>query len=686
MPSRLHSGAVAFIVWILATTVPGGQSAAPQPPGSGVVLTGSVVDALLNPLPGVQITLERAGGPAATRQTDAAGRFRFESVTPGQYRVRAELKGFTPLTRDFTIPATPAALQLPLVLRSVNQATESSVGARGAGSGSGLGPGAGGGTGRGVESGIAGGVSGGVVGGLLAPPPAPSTAPVERPGQAAPAGRAGGPGGGGRGGLAAPFASPPGSFNTASYAHIESNQFTLTSDDPLSTFAADVDTASFANVRRFLTKGQLPPVDAVRVEELLNYFRFNYPNPSANRPVSITTEVGDCPWAPAHKLVLVGVRAKPIDQRGVTSRNIVLLVDVSGSMSPPERLPLIKTGLRMFVDTLRDNDRISIVVYAGASGIALAPTPGRQRERIHDAILALNAGGSTNGAQGLVLAYRTAREEFIPGGINRVILATDGDFNVGVTSQGDLVRLIERERESGIFLSVLGVGDNNLKDSTMEMLADKGNGHYAYLDSLQEARRVLVREGGATLETVAKDVKFQIELNPAAVSAWKLIGYENRLLQHQEFNDDTRDGGELGAGHTVTVLYEVVPVGATLPENLRPNNDRPTVDPLIYQSSRQPTSGSGELLTVKVRYKLPSASESQLMSQPVRAGGLAADLPFAAAVAEFGMLLRDDQASANRWSALVRRLQTIESPLQSAADREAFADLVELAAGLRKLK
>jgi Ca-activated chloride channel family protein len=476
------------------------------------------------------------------------------------------------------------------------------------------------------------------------------------------------------------------------YAPIVSNPFRLTSEHPLSTFAADVDTASYTNVRRFLSRGELPPPDAVRVEELVNYFRFAYPEPRGSDPVSITTEIGDCPWAPGHKLALIGLRARPIDDRDAPGRNITLLLDVSGSMAPPERLPLIKTALRMFVDTLRDEDRIAIVVYANASGLVLPATRGSERQRIHDAIENLSAGGSTNGAAGVQLAYQVARQNFVRGGINRVILATDGDFNVGMTSHNDLLALIEHERQSGVFLSVLGVGAGNLKDATMEMLADKGNGHYAYLDSLQEARRVLVREGGATLETVAKDVKLQIEFNPTQISAYRLIGYENRLLAARDFNDDTKDGGELGAGHTVTALYELIPTGIELHDvasggsgMARLPNGRPVVDQLRYQAPvLQPTvaARAGELLTVKVRYKAPDASTSQLMEQVLRPGRAPSHLPFAAAVAEFGMLLRDPQPLTPRWRALSDRLRTIAGG--SAADRESFGELVEAAAGIKR--
>ena len=633
-----------------------------------VVIEGSVVDDQLKPLAAVRVSLERAGSAALTRTTDQAGRYRFEGVAAGDYTMRADLANYKPFSRAVTVKATPATLSVPIVLYSttlrldaVEEKTLTTASAGASASGSGVISVSGAGAGGGRSGGAGGGRGGqGQAGGVPLASPMPT------------------------------FRAPGEPFNTEAYAHIQSNTFKLTSNDPLSTFAADVDSASYTNVRRFLSKGQLPPADAVRVEELINYFRFPYAEPAANQPVSITTDVGDCPWAPGHKLVLVGLRAKPISDRGVAGRNIVLLVDVSGSMATPDKLPLVKAGLRMFVDTLRDEDRISMVVYAGASGLALPPTSGRSRQRIHDAIEGLSAGGSTNGAQGLLLAYRTAREEFVPGGINRVILATDGDFNVGVSSDGELVRLIEREREAGIFLSVLGVGTGNLKDSKMEQLADKGNGHYAYLDSLFEARRVLVKEGGATLETVAKDVKLQVEFNPAQVAAWKLIGYENRLLAHEAFNDDTKDGGELGAGHTVTVLYEIVPTGSPLPEGLGGTNGRPPVDPLTYQTDRRPAgNASGDLLTVKVRYKQPDATTSQLMTRPVSARTNTASpqlLPFAAAVAEFGMLLRDDKAPAARWTNLTSRLKTLTWPAAGASDRDALAELVDLAWGLKKIK
>jgi len=479
------------------------------------------------------------------------------------------------------------------------------------------------------------------------------------------------------------------------YSRFQPNPFKATVDYPLSTFGADVDTASYSNIRRFLSNGQLPPSEAVRVEELVNYFRFAYASPRDGQPIALTTEIGDCPWAPSHKLVLIGARAAAPVTREITGRNIVLLIDVSGSMAPPERLPLIKTALGLFVDTLRPDDTLAIVTYAGSSGIVLNPTPARYRDHIQRAIASLNAGGSTNGGEGLVLAYRTARQAFKRGGVNRVILATDGDFNVGVTSQQDLLNLIEHERESGVFLSVFGVGTGNLKDRTMEMLADRGNGNYAYLDSLQEARRVLIKEGDATLEAVAKDVKFQVEFNPAIVYAWKLIGYENRALAARDFNNDRKDAGEMGAGHTVTVLYEVIPEGVDRPTGDR-GSDRPEVDPLRYQQQPErsvvrpvvrpnPAAATGEWLTVKARYKLPESDTSDLMTKAVRLGGQQ-HLPLAAAVAEFGLLLRDDPRNIDRWTALSRRLDRLSIPAGLASEVDGFKELVATASGLARIR
>jgi len=467
-------------------------------------------------------------------------------------------------------------------------------------------------------------------------------------------------------------------LNTAAYDRIDDNAFRRVADDPLSTFSIDVDTASYANVRRFLNNGSLPPRDAVRIEELINYFRFDYARPTNGAPFSVSTEIATCPWNPTHRLALIGLQAPSIDQESVPPRNLVFLLDVSGSMMPADRLPLIRTAMRMLVDTLTDRDRVAIVVYAGASGLVLPSTSGAEKETIHQAIARLEAGGSTNGAAGITLAYDVAQKQFVKGGINRVILATDGDFNVGVTSQGDLTRLIEEKRASGIFLSVLGVGHDNLKDSTMEKLADRGNGNYAYLDSLHEARKVLVKEAGATLVTVAKDVKIQIEFNPANVAAYRLIGYENRLLRNQDFNDDKKDAGEIGAGHTVTALYEIVPPGA--------DSDVAAVDPLKYQrpSAGATSAGRDELMTVKLRYKAPDSDQSRLISVPVKnhTSELSANLGFAAAVAEFGMVLRQSEHKGSSTfadaSTLARRFRGPDPD----GYRAEFARLVELASSL----
>ena len=427
-------------------------------------------------------------------------------------------------------------------------------------------------------------------------------------------------------------------FNTESYAHIDENDFKLVSASPLSTFSIDVDRASYANVRRFLQDGERPPVDAVRIEEMINYFPYEWGDVAGEHPFAVTTEVTQAPWKREHRLVRIGLHAPSVDIRHLPPGNLVFLLDVSGSMNSPDKLPLLKKAFALLVDQLRPQDRVAIVVYAGAAGLVLPSTPGNQQDRILAALEKLQAGGSTAGGEGLQLAYETAREHYIDGGNNRIILATDGDFNVGPSSDGEMVRLIEKERESGTFLTVLGFGTGNLKDSKMEQIADHGNGNFHYVDGLLEARKVLVEEMGGTLLTLAKDVKLQIEFNPARVAGYRLIGYENRLLADEDFNDDTRDAGELGAGHTVTALYEVVPAGVTVP--------REEVDELRYQPQPDDPPLSefeDEMLYVKVRYKDPDGAKSKLLEQAVadRTGMPSTDFRFATAVAGFGMLLRD---------------------------------------------
>lgn len=458
---------------------------------------------------------------------------------------------------------------------------------------------------------------------------------------------------GGRGPGEVPQWEPPSryrqDFNTATYDRVEENPFLPAASNPLSTFSIDVDTASYSNVRRFINQGALPPKDAVRVEEMINYFSYDYREPEADKPFSIDLDGTACPWDSSHRLLRIGLKGREVANEKRPASNLVFLLDVSGSMTPAERLPLVKQAMRLLVDKLTEKDRVAIVIYAGGSGLALNSTPGNEKEKILRALEELQAGGSTNGAEGIELAYKVAADNFVKGGVNRVILATDGDFNIGVTNQGDLIRLIEAKAKSGVFLSVLGVGTDNLKDSTMQKLADKGNGNYAYLDSVDEARKVLVQQINGTLMTIAKDVKIQVEFNPARVASYRLIGYEKRMLRKEDFNNDKVDAGEIGAGHTVTALYEVVPAGSDATD---PGAKVPPVDPLKYQTQATPTTieaaGSPEMVTVKLRYKKPEGEVSELTEKSFTDNGskfenAPPDLKFAAAVAEFGMLLRDSQ-------------------------------------------
>jgi Ca-activated chloride channel homolog len=596
------------------------------------IVRGVVVDSSGSVIPGASVTLKTAGGMTLSTVTDKEGKFTFAVAQTGRATLTVDLAGFSRNAREIRIEhGRPVSVRIELRVGGLEEtvtitgetpALEAHASA---------------------VSGVVGGIAGGI---------APQ---------------------------AYRFPSAPG--NTEAYERIDDNGFRRVSDHPLSTFSSDVDTASYSNVRRFLTSGTLPPPDAVRIEELINYFRFDYAPPASKDPVSVTTELAACPWNAAHRLALVGLQTKSIDAATTPPRNLVFLLDVSGSMAPPDRLPLVRTALRMFTDTLNARDRVAIVVYAGSSGLVLPATPGDHRERIHQAIAELEAGGSTNGASGIQLAYDVAARNYVKSGINRVILATDGDFNVGVTSRGDLVRLIEEERQRGISLSVLGVGRDNLKDSTMQKLADTGNGNYNYLDSLHEARRVLIAQAGATLVTVAKDVKIQVEFNPTAVAAYRLIGYEKRLLQNEDFNDDKKDAGEMGAGHSVTALYEIVPAGTQV--------DLPTVDPLKYQrGSETARANADELMTIKVRYKDPDGDVSRLMTIPVRnrLAGESARLGFAAGVAEFGMLLRNSEHKGSaswRQTADLARRHRGEDPDGYRAE---FVRLVELADSLSAQK
>jgi Ca-activated chloride channel family protein len=437
-------------------------------------------------------------------------------------------------------------------------------------------------------------------------------------------------------------------FNTEGYASINENGYKNVRNNPLSTFSIDVDNASYSNIRRFINGGSLPPADAVRIEEMINYFKYDYPEPRGEHPFSVYTELAVCPWNTRHELLLVGLRGKSIDKSSLPPSNLVFLIDVSGSMSSPNKLPLLKSAFGLLINELRPEDKVAIVVYAGAAGLVMESTPGNRKEVIISAIENLEAGGSTAGGAGLKLAYREAEKNFIKGGNNRIILATDGDFNVGESSNGGMERLIEEKRELGVFMTVLGFGMGNIKDDKMEIIADKGNGNYSYIDNLQEARRVLVREFGGTLFTIAKDVKFQLEFNPSKVESYRLIGYENRLLNDEDFNDDTKDAGEMGSGHMVTALYEIVTAGT--------GEGIASIDPLKYQQSvnfrEREGDFSNELLTIKVRYKKPDGKTSMLLEKPVRAYAtdiedMSDNLNFAAAVAEFGMILRESEYKGN---------------------------------------
>jgi Ca-activated chloride channel family protein len=437
-------------------------------------------------------------------------------------------------------------------------------------------------------------------------------------------------------------------FNREGYDNIAENKFLKVADNPLSTFSIDVDAASYSNVRRFLNQGQLPPAGAVRIEEMVNYFHYEYPQPTNDDPFSINTEISDAPWNKENKLVLIGLQGKKIPTENLPASNLVFLIDVSGSMQGPERLGLVKASMKMLVDQLREQDKVAMVVYAGAAGLVLPPTSGANKTKIKEAIDNLEAGGSTAGGEGIKLAYKTAKEYFIKGGNNRVILCTDGDFNVGESSDDAMERLIENERKSGVFLTVLGYGMGNYQDSKMQKLADKGNGNHAYIDGITEAKKVLVNEFGGTLFTIAKDVKLQIEFNPAKVQGYRLIGYENRMLAKEDFNDDKKDAGELGSGHTVTALYEVIPVGVK-------SDFLKTVDSLKYQKNIAPLSKSAqtdEILTVKFRYKAPDGDVSKLIEHPVKDDHVSIaktsdNFRFAASVAQFGMLLRNSEFKSN---------------------------------------
>jgi Ca-activated chloride channel homolog len=643
MDMRVASRAflVAFLLILLTVT---GRAA-------GVLVQGVVVDPAGSAIPGATVELLTGNTVIAKTVSGSDGSFKFSDVASGGHEIRATLSGFRQTVMSVVVGTVPPApLRVRLQIGSVSETVKVTS-----------------------DSGVLMSLS------STPPPPAPAAQPMPPvfppSAQARISGPVGGVAGGAYGGV--PLLLP----DTESYAGIDENKFRRPIDQPLSTFSIDVDTASYTNVRRFLNEGRLPPVDAVRVEELINYFRFDYADAIQGAPFGVTTELAPCPWDSRHRLALIGLQARRLPPGKTPPRNLVFLLDVSGSMASDDKLPLVKNAMKMLADTLRSDDRVGIVTYAGSSGIALPSTRGDRRADIQNAIGALSAGGSTNGGAGIQLAYQMAEANFVRGGINRVILATDGDFNVGVTSMDALQKLIEERRGTGVFLSVLGVGTGNLKDANMEMLADKGNGNYSYLDSLTEARRVLINEAGSTLVAVAKDVKIQVEFNPAQVGAYRLVGYENRRLRARDFNDDAKDAGEMGAGHTVTALYEIVPPG----EDVNSGG----IDPLKYQRPAEPppsrvTVPSSELMTVKVRYKKPDGNSSALVTVPVASRNTASarNLQFASAVAGFGMLLRNSPFKADAtWADVVRLAQASRGD-DPDGYRAEFVRLVELAAAL----
>lgn len=466
------------------------------------------------------------------------------------------------------------------------------------------------------------------------------------------------------------------------YNHVSENRFLSAKETPLSTFSVDVDAASYSNMRRFINQGQLPPKDAIRTEELVNYFSYDYAKPTGVDPVRITTEVGVCPWNEKHRLVRIGLKAKEIPTENLPESNLVFLIDVSGSMFGPTRLDLVKSSLKLLVNNLREKDKVAIVVYAGSAGEKLPSTSGSDKQKIREALDELQAGGSTAGGEGIRLAYKIARKNFIKGGNNRVILCTDGDFNVGVSSKEGLESLIEEERKSGVFLTVLGYGMGNYKDNKMQALAEKGNGNHAYIDNIQEANKVLVNEFGGTISTVAKDVKLQIEFNPAQVEAYRLIGYESRLLNKEDFNDDAKDAGEMGAGHVVTAFYEVVPVGVK-------SDYAGKVDDLKYQKvddkKQRVYTNSDELLTVKLRYKQPDKDVSkkiELVVKDDKKNQVSPDFHFASAVAMYGQLLSDSDFKADASYEKVVALAKKGLNNDERGYRREFIRLVEAASGL----
>lgn len=470
----------------------------------------------------------------------------------------------------------------------------------------------------------------------------------------------------------------PDDYNTEEYDSDPENRMMKTAMSPLSTFSIDVDTASYSNVRRYLNYGQLPPADAVRTEELINYFSYDLPNPTGDMPFSVTTEIAQCPWNSENNLVMIALQGKRVEQKDLPLSNLVFLLDVSGSMNSPDKLPLLKESFQLLTEQLGENDKVSIVVYAGSSGVVLEGARGDEKEKILEALDRLEAGGSTAGSEGIEKAYAIAKKYFIPGGNNRVILATDGDFNVGVSSEGELKRLIENKRKEGISLSVLGFGTGNIKDNKMETLADNGNGNYAYIDSVLEAKKVLVNELGGTLLTIAKDVKIQVEFNPMKVKEYRLVGYENRVMRNEDFDDDTKDAGEIGAGHNVIAFYEIVPYK---------NGETAESSGLKYQSTDIRQEWENEWMEVRLRYKDPDGdvskkivhtiTQEQYLDKPTET------FRFASAVAEFGLIMSESEYKGTASLESVKTKARNAMGEDSEGYRSSFLELVDMAIKLK---
>jgi len=646
---------------------------APRPVAQSAALEGTVTDASGAVLPGASIILvDNTSGVKKQTATDLSGHYQFPNLTPGRYKLTAQMPGFTTDTKtDVALLGAASSAKLNFGMQVAGVAAQMEVQSSAQDTILESSPSTGtvlkGKTMTALPTMNNDGmdhinVMGGVVrneGDPVLSNNAQALAGV--PGSSINMTRDGitvnDPRYGRR------FMPPPlpiqrlhRPFNTETYDPILDNPFLDVVQNPLSAFSIDVDTASYANVRRFLDGGSLPPKDAVRIEELVNYFDYDYKGPKDEKPFAANFELAEAPWNPEHRLLRIGLKGREIKPGKRPQSNLVFLLDISGSMQEPNKLPLVKQSMRMLLDQLTEADRVAIVVYASDTEVWLPSTSGDQKDRIRFAIDRLQAGGMTNGGAGIQLAYRTAQENFIRGGTNRIILATDGDFNVGITNRGDLTRLIEEKAKSGIDLSALGFGMGNLKDATLELLAKSGHGNYAYIDTLNEAQKVLVEQINATLVPIAKDVKIQVEFNPRHVSAYRLIGYEDRVMAKEDFNDDTKDAGVIGAGHTVTALYELVPAGAPMPKR--------AVDPLKYQKVEKPlpsssAADSNEVATVKIRSKEPERDLSVLSEFTVKESeekfsNASADFKFAAAVAAFGMVLRDSpyKGDANLFRAL----------------------------------